>query len=332
MKITRLPHPPPASSPLSGPAFVTGSTGLLGNNLVRLLVKQGIPVRALTRSRAKAARQFGQLPGVEFIEGDMTDVPAFAAALSGVKIIFHTAAHFRDAYKGGRHRDKLEQVNVLGTRALLAAARDAGVHRFVHTSSVAVVDGPPDTLINETMVRDPSQADDYYQSKIHADQTVRDFLNEYPDMWACFVLPGWMHGPGDIGPTSAGQLVLDFMHRKLPGIVPGSFSVVDARDVAAVLVAAAEKGRRGERYLAAGRHCTMGELAVQLEHVSGRPAPIPSDGGNAARRNRMVWGARISAKPSDQVSRNSQGHSLISTGFEKSTVRCERAGLRPLDD
>lgn len=66
-----------------------------------------------------------------------------------------------------------------------------------------------------------------------------------------------MWGPGDVGPTSAAQLALDVVRGKLPGLVPGSFSVVDARDVALAQISAAEKGRRGKRYLAAGRHMTM---------------------------------------------------------------------------
>jgi dihydroflavonol-4-reductase len=113
-------------------AFVTGSTGLLGNNLVRLLVGRGHRVRALARSRRKAAEQFAGLD-VEVIEGDMTDVPAFRDALRGIDVLFHTAAYFRDSYKGGRHWDELFRVNVRGTEALLAAAFEAGVRRLVHT-------------------------------------------------------------------------------------------------------------------------------------------------------------------------------------------------------
>ena len=63
-----------------------------------------------------------------------------------------------------------------------------------------------------------------------------------------------MWGPDDPGPTSAGQLSLDVMNGKLPAIVPVTFSVVDARDVAAALIMVTFKGKPGERYLADGRH------------------------------------------------------------------------------
>jgi len=253
-------------------AFVTGSTGLLGNNLVRLLAGRGVRVKALARSREKAAKQFAGL-SVEVVEGDMTDVARFAPRLGGCDALFHTAAHFRDSYKGGKHWDKLYAVNVEGTGRLLEAAYAAGIRRAVHTSSVAVLNGPPGQLIDETMERREADADDYYRSKILADRSVREFLDAHPGMFVAMVLPGWMFGPGDVGPTSSGQVTLDFVNRKLPGRIPGSFSVVDARDVALHQIAALERGRSGQRYLAAGRHMTMDDLFPLLAEASGVAAP-----------------------------------------------------------
>jgi dihydroflavonol-4-reductase len=147
------------------------------------------------------------------------------------------------------------------------------VRRFVHTSSVAVLRGEPGKPANETMLRTAAHADDYYLSKILSDREVESFLVKHPDMWASMVLPGWMVGPGDIGPTSSGQVILDFVNRKLPGIPPAAFSLVDARDVAEALWLTALKGRSGERYLAAGWHTPMADLFQQLERITGVPAP-----------------------------------------------------------
>ncbi|TVT79565.1 SDR family oxidoreductase [Pseudomonas sp. H3(2019)] len=254
--------------------FVTGATGLLGNNLVRELVAGGYEVKALVRSRAKGEQQFKNLPGVRLIVGDMADVDAFAASMQGCDTVFHTAAFFRDNYKGGSHWEALERINVTGTRRLLEHAYAAGVRSFIHTSSIAVLDGAPGTSIDETCQRDEADADDYYRSKILADRVVLSFLEDHPDLHACMVLPGWMWGPADIGPTSSGQLLNDVVRNKLPGLVPGSFSVVDARDVALAQIAAAQHGRRGERYLAAGRHMTMAELVPLLGKVAGVKTPL----------------------------------------------------------
>lgn len=256
-----------------GSAFVTGATGLLGNNLVRALLAAGFSVKALVRSPAKGQQQFAGLQGVELVPGDMADVAAFAPALQGCDVVFHTAAFFRDNYKGGSHWPQLQRINVDGTRMLIGQAYRAGIRCFVQTSSIAVLNGDPGAPIDETCLRALDDADDYYRSKILADQAVLSFLAQHPDMHASLVLPGWMWGPADIGPTSSGQFVRDVVLGKLPGLVPGSFSVVDARDVAQAHIAAARCGQRGERYLAAGRHMTMRELLPLLGKVAGVRTP-----------------------------------------------------------
>jgi len=266
-------YPPDAQAAMRN-TFVTGATGLLGNNLVRELVARGYAVKALVRSRSKGEQQFHDLPSVELVVGDMADVQAFAAALQGCDTVFHTAAFFRDNYKGGSHREALEKINVAGTQALLDQAYRAGIRRFVHTSSIAVLDGAPGSAIDETCLRAEADADDYYRSKMLADRVVLGFLETHPDLHACMVLPGWMWGPGDMGPTSSGQLIKDVVNGKLPGLIPGTFSVVDARDVAWALIAAAKHGRRGERYLASGRSLTMKQLVPVLGRIAGVQTPV----------------------------------------------------------
>jgi dihydroflavonol-4-reductase len=281
-------------------AFVTGGVGLLGSNLVRLLASRGFSVRALVLpgEMDKVPIQFSGIP-IDVIPGDMRDVAAFASALAGVDIVFHTAAYFRDYLKGGRHWDALYRVNVAGTRSLLEAAYRAGVRHFVHASSIAVLDGPASVSIDETMLRDPRHAEPYYRSKILAEREILNFLSQNPDMSAAMVLPGWMHGPGDAAPTPAGQSVLDFLREKIPGILPGAFSIVDARDVAEAMFRVALKGRRGERYLAAGRPISSAEYMACLAQVSGVKAPsrkIPRFALYAVAAVSECW-ARLTRRP-----------------------------------
>ena len=153
--------------------------------------------------------------------------------------------------------------------------KKAGIKNMIHTSSIAVLKAEKNQLIDETMLRDKDdeEINDYYRSKILSDEAVKKFLNENPDIFCCFVLPGFMFGPGDMGPTSSGQLVMDYVNKKIPGIIPSSYSVVDARDVAEHEIMAMEKGKRGELYLAAGKFMTMKELLEELSKVTGIPAP-----------------------------------------------------------
>lgn len=130
------------------------------------------------------------------------------------------------------------------------------------------------------MRRDERTPNEYFRSKILSDRRVERFLDDHAEVMACTILPGWMFGPGDMGPTSSGQVVLDFLARKLPGIVPAAFSLIDARDVANAMYQAALLGRRGERFIVAGRSMTMAEIFQALEQVSGvprpsRPIPMP---------------------------------------------------------
>jgi dihydroflavonol-4-reductase len=257
-------------------AFVTGATGLLGNHVVRQLLAQGHGVRALIRSPEKARRQLGDLlgQGLQLVEGDIRRPADFAQALRGVDVLFHTAAYFRESYEGGAHAAQLHETNVEGTEQLMRQAYAAGVRCMVHVSSIAVLGHNPGGEVDESLLQVLDEAkDDYYRSKIQTDERVYRFLAEHPDMHISLVLPGWMHGPGDAGPTAAGRFVLDYLQGKLPAFPDATFSLVDARDVAAAALAAADNGRRGERYLAAGRAMHMRELMAMMEVVTGQAGP-----------------------------------------------------------
>lgn len=78
-------------------AFVTGSTGLLGSNLVKLLIEQGHEATALTRSPEKGRELLGTSPRLNVVIGDMEDVAGFADAMQGCDVLFHVAAYFRES-------------------------------------------------------------------------------------------------------------------------------------------------------------------------------------------------------------------------------------------
>ncbi|MFY1828850.1 SDR family oxidoreductase [Myxococcus fulvus] len=255
-------------------AFVTGSTGLLGNNVVRALVARGHTVRALARSSAKARQLLGGLSGVEVVEGDMLDVKGFAAALEGCDVVIHTAAYFREYYAAGDHWPKLYAINVTATVALAEEAHQRGVKRFVDISSSGTVgakaDGtpgdestPPAALLAGNL---------YFKSKVESERELNAF-SARTGMDVVYILPGWMFGPGDAGPTGAGQLILDLAAGKMPALLEGGSCLVDARDVAEATLVAAQKGRSGERYLVGGEFVDLRTLTRTIEAVSGIPAP-----------------------------------------------------------
>jgi dihydroflavonol-4-reductase len=255
-------------------AFVTGSTGLLGSNLVRLLLERGYNVVALARSPEKARLQLGESPRLKVVRGDIEDNSTFVEALSGCDVLFHCAAYFREYYSSGDHRSRLERINVRGTIDLLNRAVAAGISRTIYISSSGVIAPRTDGQL-------PTEADIYprhsqlenlyFQSKVEAEYAIAEWLQTHHHQ-VVSILPTWMHGPQDAAPTAAGQLVIDFLNRNLPAIPPGGSAVVDARDVALAAIAAIDRGRSGDRYIVNNRYASLVELNTILERASGIPA------------------------------------------------------------
>lgn len=254
-------------------AFVTGSTGLLGNNLVRLLLEQGHEVKGLARDPDKAKRLLGDT-SMQVVVGDMKNVAGFASELEGCDWVFHTAAYFREYYQPGDHSQSLYEINIKGTLNLMNEADRRGVRRFVHTSSSGTIGRKPDGSPGDesTPPMEMQRKNGYFNSKVEGDKEIANWRGER-GMEVVEILPGWMWGPGDAAPTAAGQLALDFLNRKLPGYFGGGTVLVDARDVAAAMIAAAERGGAGEKYIVGGRYIEMDELVKELEKASGVAGP-----------------------------------------------------------
>ena len=254
-------------------AFVTGSTGFLGSNLVIALLERGYEVKALARNRQKAQKVLGNLK-LEIVEGDLDNIAAFAPALQDCDVLFHTAAYFREYYAPGNHWATLEKLNITATIELLTAAEKHGVKRAVHTSSSGVIGMKPNHQPgDENTPPDAKRLENlYFRSKLKADQAIEEFQKR-SKLEIITVFPGWMHGPGDAAPTAGGQVVLDLLGRKIPAYPDGGTTVVDVRDVANGMILALEKGKNSDRYILAGSFMTLQQIGAAIERVSGVPTP-----------------------------------------------------------
>ena len=256
--------------------FVTGSTGFLGSNLVRALAEGGYEVKALARSAEKAQKVLGNLD-IEFIDGDLRDVPHFAHHLEGCDVLFHTTAYFIEYYKSGNngdlHANLMHEINVEGTRRLLEAAVEHNVKNVIYVSSNAVL-GPSQTAgpIDEFTPFDYDNTDLYIKSKIEAEEVINQFMKTN-DIRIVLIRPAVMLGPSDVGPTIPGQTVIDFVNKKIPGVIPGGMWFVDARDVANAMIRSVDTGSNGEIYNVCGRYFDSDTFYQALEEASGVPAP-----------------------------------------------------------
>ena len=126
-------------------AFVTGGTGFIGANLIRLLLKKGYEVRALVRPQSSLENL--KPLDIEIIKGDLNDIN-LSEKIRGCNVLFHVAAHY-SLYQADK--EQLYNSNVLGTRSILQAAKQANIERIIYTSSVAAIGvGNPGEIVNET--------------------------------------------------------------------------------------------------------------------------------------------------------------------------------------
>jgi nucleoside-diphosphate-sugar epimerase len=171
-------------------AFVTGGSGFIGGALVRRLSADGWGVRALARSEAsaRAVRERGAEP----VPGDLDDSASMAAGAAGCEVAFHCAAHLGD---WGSRAD-FERGNVQGTRNALAAARQAGVRRFVHVGTeAALLAGEPLIEVDE---RAPLRFDSpalYSSTKARAEEAVIEANQN--GLETVVVRPRFVWGRGD---------------------------------------------------------------------------------------------------------------------------------------
>ena len=249
-------------------ALVTGATGFVGAAVARALLKEQWQVRALARPGSDRSNLSG-LAG-EVCEGDLTQSESLAPAVQGCEALFHVAADYR---LGARDHEQLYRTNVEGTRAILAAARAAGVKRIVYTSSVAAVGIPKDGTpgAEQTPVMLENMIGHYKRSKFLAEEVVREAIRAGAP--AVIVSPSTPVGPGDVKPTPTGQLVLDAAAGRMPAYVDTGLNIVHVDDVAMGHLLAYKYGTLGERYILGGQDMTLRQILREISGLVGRKAP-----------------------------------------------------------
>jgi dihydroflavonol-4-reductase len=244
--------------------LVTGAPGFLGSPLVEGLCRQVGP-QSLRVLAVAPAPEFSSL-GVEVQVGSILTPADVARALDGVTHVYHLAG-FVSRKPGDAHR--MYQIHVHGTRLLCEAALGTGVKRIlmVSTSGTIAISRRPDEMPDEDS---PTPLDlvsrwGYYASKYYQEQTARRICGDRIELVT--VNPSLLLGPGDVRMGSTRD-VLSFLSGDVLLVPCGGINFVDARDVAAIIPVAMEKGRPGERYLLGGHNMTFAEYFDRIERVS----------------------------------------------------------------
>jgi dihydroflavonol-4-reductase len=254
--------------------FVTGASGFIGSNLVHELVARGHQVKVLLRAGADVRGLAGV--EVERVEGDLSDREKLRRGLEGCDWCFHVAASYHLWLRDYR---PMYAANVDGTRTVLETAGATGCSRIVYTSTVGCiglptpVDGRLIPSDESTPVSAHEMPNHYKRSKWQAEQVALRLARE--GLPVVIVNPSAPVGPRDLKPTPTGQVIVDFLNKRMPAYLETGLNWVHVRDVAVGHILAAERGRIGERYILgnAEGNWSMKQAFGVLEEITGVTAP-----------------------------------------------------------
>lgn len=232
-------------------ALVTGANGHLGNNLVRLLIEKGVPVRASVRN-IKNKEPFSGL-NCEVVQADITDKQSLINALQGVEVFYAVGAAFklwaRDSKK------EIYDVNLIGTKNMIEAAAAASVKRIVYVSSIATLNYSK-LPAKENYGYNPDRRDMYYNSKNDGEKLAFELAKKH-NIELVAVLPSAMIGSEAFAPLNISYNIIHaILKKKIPVETNITLNWIDVKDVAGGCYQAATKGRNGERYILANEKCT----------------------------------------------------------------------------
>lgn len=232
-------------------ALVTGANGHLGNNLVRLLIEKGLPIRASVRN-LKNREPFTGLD-CEVVQADITDKQSLKKALQGVETFYAVGAAFKLWAKDPKK--EIYDVNLSGTKNMIEAAAEAGVKRIVYVSSVAALDYSR-LPTKEQNGYNPDRRDMYYNSKNDGEKLAFELAKKH-DIELVAVLPSGMIGGEAFAPLNVSYNIIHLILKKqIPVETNITLNWIDVKDVAEGCYLAAIKGRNGERYILANEKCT----------------------------------------------------------------------------
>ena len=252
--------------------FVTGATGFVGHHVAKALAAEGADLRLLVRKTSNLKNlediKFGA--GGETVVGDLLQPESLKCALAGCDAVVHVAADYRLWIPDPK---RMYRANVDGTRELLRMAREAGVKRFVYTSSVATMHFRTDGIVinEDTPVSLADMVGHYKRSKFLAEQEALHAAEQGQQV--VILNPTTPIGPNDAKPTPTGRIFVDFLNGKFPAYMDTGLNLVDVSEVARAHVLALTKGAPGRRYILGGENLTLKQILDKMSAITGIPSP-----------------------------------------------------------
>lgn len=241
---------------------ITGASGHVGANLLRMLLQQDYQVRVLQHNDHEALD--GLSP--EICKGSLDDPNSLTAFCDGLDVVVHLAARISI---GTNSFDNLYPINVEGTKNLVYAAENAGVKKFIHFSSIHALEHEPlDQAMDERRPFIQHAKMPYERTKALAEEWICTRQSSTFDVIRLH--PTAILGPYDFKPSFVGQFIIRLYNGTLPGLVRGGYDWVDVRDVCEATCNAIKKGKGGERYILSGAWLSVVGFARLFEQVTNK--------------------------------------------------------------
>lgn len=248
-------------------ALVLGASGFLGSHVVKALVAAGRPVRILARPSSDTAMT--DHLDLERRRGDVFDPETLRNAMEGCGSVFYCIV---DARSWLRDPAPLYRTNVEGARLAMEAALEAGVGRFVFTSSIVTIGLSPSGVASEADAFNwEDRAPPYVMTRVEAERQLLALCRKGLPGIACNVATTF--GGHDHQPTPHGKLLELTVEERMPVYWNTKMSVVGIRDAAEAMLLAEARGRVGERYIIADRMMDIAEATAKTAAFAGVKPP-----------------------------------------------------------
>ena len=256
--------------------LVTGGTGLVGCHIIIDLLKQNKQVRALKRENSNIELvttvfkhyNLEELSNkIEWVDGDVLDIPSLESAIEGVTNIYHSAAIVSFNKK---HFKKMYEVNVQGTANIVNVALSNNVKKIGHISSIAAIGRGPNNLFTEENKWKTDKKNSYYAiTKYCAEREI--WRAEQEGLSAVIVNPGIIFGPSSWHRSST--TLFKQVSRGLPRYTLGTNGFVDVRDVSKAIVQLMDSEISSERFILVGKNLSYKEIFNKIAASLNKPAP-----------------------------------------------------------
>lgn len=247
-------------------ALVTGGAGFIGHHLVNYLIEKGYQTTVLDIKEPKKLN-----PEVRLMKGSINDPVMVKESLKGVDVVFHLAAN---PNLWAKSTQDFLKINYDGTKQIVGLAKN--VKRFIHVSSEAVLRSYKHPAYNQIDENDPlPQLNDmpgpYTRSKLMADFFIIDQIKKgFP---AIIVYPTTPVGSYDYNLTPPTKMIKDFLTGDNPAYYNCMLNLISVKDIARGMVASAESGGIGERYILGNKNLSLKEILQLLEYITGIAMP-----------------------------------------------------------